>query len=95
MKVNGDRFGASGVSKAYFRMFSSAGVVFPAPPGGHTQHRNGACLTVLDPAPQHRKQHSPHKIRHCKQHRKGKIQPQSSTVAVLRMAEKRKFCHLK
>ncbi|MEF4155055.1 hypothetical protein U9042_23460 [Escherichia coli] len=30
-----------------------------------------------------------------KQHRKGKIQPQSGTVAVLRMAEKRKFCHLK
>ncbi|EFA5009941.1 hypothetical protein C2C49_22850 [Escherichia coli] len=56
---------ASGVSKAYFRMFSSSGVVFPAPPGGHTQHR---------------KQHSPHKIRHCKQHRKGKIQPQSSTI---------------
>ncbi|EAC1864603.1 hypothetical protein BAW12_24100 [Salmonella enterica subsp. enterica serovar Saintpaul] len=22
----------------------------------------------------------PHKIRHCKQHRKGKIQPQSSTI---------------
>ncbi|MDF1128686.1 hypothetical protein P1T57_24930, partial [Escherichia coli] len=35
---------------------------------------------VLDPAPQHRKQHSPYKIRHCKQHRKGKIQPQSSTI---------------
>ncbi|EHD1465952.1 hypothetical protein KH473_004927 [Escherichia coli] len=57
--------GASGVSKAYFRMFSSSGVVFPAPPDGHTQHR------------------------------KGKIQPQSGTVAVLRMAEKRKFSHLK
>ncbi|EFI6096472.1 hypothetical protein G3813_005605 [Escherichia coli] len=42
--------GASGVSKAYFRMFSSSGVVFPAPPGGQ------------------------------KQHRKGKIQPQSSTI---------------
>ncbi|HBE6280780.1 TPA: hypothetical protein KMK50_004629 [Escherichia coli] len=61
--------GASGVSNAYFRMFSSSGVVFPAPPGGQKQHRNGACLTVLDPAPQHRKQH-----------RKGKIQPQSSTI---------------
>ncbi|EFA5327467.1 hypothetical protein EYX55_27090 [Escherichia coli] len=72
--------GASAVSKAYFRMFSTSGVVFPAPPGGQKQHRNGACLTVLDPAPQHRKQHSPHKIRHCKQHRKGKIQPQSSTI---------------
>ncbi|EGP2185790.1 hypothetical protein ITP74_004577 [Salmonella enterica subsp. enterica serovar Give] len=71
---------ASGVPEAYFWMFSSTGVVFPAPPGDQKQHRNGACLTVLDPAPQHRKQHSPHKIRHCKQHRKGKIQPQSSTI---------------
>ncbi|EEV9020141.1 hypothetical protein EHC23_25760 [Escherichia coli] len=57
--------GVSGVSKAYFRMFSSSGVVFPAPPGGQKQHR---------------RQHSPHKIRHCKQHRKGKIRPQSSTI---------------
>ncbi|WP_214291860.1 hypothetical protein, partial [Escherichia coli] len=24
-------------------MFSSSGVVFPAPPGGQKQHRNGAC----------------------------------------------------
>ncbi|WP_105283457.1 hypothetical protein [Escherichia sp. MOD1-EC6098] len=70
----------SGVHEAYFWLFSSSGVVFPAPPGGQKQHRYSACLTVLDPAPQHRKQHSSHKIRHCKQHRKGKIQPQSSTI---------------
>ncbi|EMV5797309.1 hypothetical protein AAC928_004980 [Escherichia coli] len=72
--------GASAVPEAYFRQFSSAGIVFLVPPGDQKQHPNGACLTVLDPAPQHRKQHSSHKIRHCKRHRKGKIQPQSSTT---------------
>ncbi|HAJ1410294.1 TPA: hypothetical protein HMG43_12740 [Escherichia coli] len=36
--------------------------------------------TVPDPAPQHHNRHYSTNIRHCKQHRTGKIQPQSSTV---------------
>ncbi|EEW0765378.1 hypothetical protein F1B59_21930 [Escherichia coli] len=36
--------------------------------------------TVPNPAPQHHNRHYSTNIRHCKQHRTGKIQPQSSTV---------------